>query len=109
MYYTITDAVYRCYVEYGVNKEIKRDVLARRLSANVCCAVRRERIIEGQNKWRYYLGKFIMKVDHDKNEIYYIEWTDRWLPIPKWLLKEMKNKYKVYGLNTIGNDYAKVI
>lgn len=102
--YKITDAVYNCYTEIGRFRNIEKEVLTRRLSANVDSSTTRERIFENENKWIYKLGSCEIKVDHDTNMIYHIKWVENPLPISSSMGRIIEDSYRKYGLNKKGNQ-----
>ena len=99
--YQITNIVHEYYVTNGRHKNITKEALARRLTANVDLASKRERIV--QNKWKYYLGSFAIKVDHDTNTIYQISWDNEGKTVSNVRQAKIIQKYVEYGLNSSGN------
>lgn len=101
--YEITEQVFNCYREIGKYKKITKETLGIRLGVNVAYASDRERIYSSENKWKYYFGNFVCKVDHDINLIYYIGWQDEYKHITRENKEKVRQEYVRYGLNRQGN------
>lgn len=101
--YRINQFVHNCYKELGRYKNISFDALEIRLNVNIEHASKRERIFDNQNKWKYFIGNFRVKVDHDTNEIYYIGWGEQCYSLQKSECMAIKKKYVKNGLNKKGN------